>query len=178
MDELEYSKIFGAACAALLAFVGFGQLGKAAVSVNQLDEPAYVVEIAEADDADGGADAEEEKTIGEIFAMADLERGKKVFGKCKSCHKVAPDGGNGVGPNLWGIVGKPIASADGFSYSAALAEKGGDWDWEAMNGFILKPKAWAKGTKMGFAGVSSDEDRASVIAWLNDQSDNPLPLPE
>lgn len=178
MDELEYSKILGAGCVALLAFVAFGQIGKAAVSVKQIDEPAYVIEIAEADDGQGGGEAEEPKTISEIFAMADLERGAKVFGKCKSCHKVAPDGGNGVGPNLWGVVGKEIASADGYDYSNALVEKGGVWDWEAMNGFILKPRDWAQGTKMGFAGISSDEDRASVIAWLNDQSDNPLPLPE
>ncbi len=179
MDELEVSKIFGAGCAALLAFVGFGQLGAAVVGVDQLDEPAYVIEIAE-DDGHGGGEAEvaEAMPIGEVMAMAEMDLGPKVFKKCSACHKITDGNAHGVGPDLYGIVGRKIAGVDGFSYSDALMAKEGPWDFAALDGFLEAPKTWAKGTKMSFKGLSKPEDRASVIAWLNEQSDEPLPLPE
>ena len=175
MDELEVSKIFGAGCAALLAFVGFGQLGSAVVGVDQLDEPAYVIEIADAEDA--GAVEEEAMPIGQLMAMAVMDDGPKVFKKCSACHKVEEGGSNGVGPNLYGIVGRDIGGVDGYAYSNVLAENGGVWDFAALDGFLEAPKKWAPGTKMGFAGLSKPKDRASVIAWLNEQSASPLPMP-
>ena len=176
MDELEISKIVGAGCAALLAYVGFGQLGSAVVGVDQLDQPAYVIEIA---DAGGDAAVEEEMDlpIGQLMAMAVVDDGPKVFRKCSACHKAAADGGNGVGPNLYGVVGRDIGGVDGYAYSSALMEKDGPWDFAALDGFLEAPKDWAPGTKMGFAGLSKPEDRASVIAWLNEQSAAPLPMP-
>ena len=125
------------------------------------EEPAKVVAAASA--ASG------------LMALADIDKGAKVFRKCKACHKVEA-GKNGVGPSLHGIVGRDIASVDGYKYSDALMEKGGKWDVEALNAFLLKPKDWAPGTKMAFGGLRKEADRASVIAWLNEQSDNPLPL--
>jgi len=175
MDELEVSKIFGAGCAALLAFVGFGQLGSAVVGVDQLDEPAYVIEIADAEDA--GAVEEEAMPTGQLMAMAVMDDGPKVFKKCSACHKVEEGGSNGVGPNLYGIVGRDIGGVDGYAYSNVLAENGGVWDFAALDGFLEAPKKWAPGTKMGFAGLSKPKDRASVIAWLNEQSASPLPMP-
>ncbi len=175
MDELEISKIFGAGCAALLAFVGFGQLGSAVVSVDQLEEAAYVIEVAE----DEGEDAEvvAKMPIGELMALADLDHGKKVFKKCSGCHKVNEGGGNGLGPALYGVVGRDIAGGDGYAYSEALEGMGGQWDFAALDGFLEAPKTWATGTKMNFAGLSKEKDRASVIAWLNEQSASPLPMP-
>ena len=175
MDELEVSKIFGAGCAALLAFVGLGQLGKGVVSMDKLDEPAYIVEIP---DSAGTEVAEVAKLpVGQLMAMAEMDLGAKVFKKCASCHKAEEGGANGLGPNLYGIVGRDIASVDGFSYSAALAEKGGQWDFAALDGFLYNPKEWAPGTKMAFKGLGKDADRASVIAWLNEQSAAPIAMP-
>jgi len=109
---------------------------------------------------------------------ADAAAGAKVFRKCKACHRVEADGGNGVGPNLHGVVGRVIASHDGFNYSDALKGKDGAWTYEQLNAFLTKPKDWAPGTKMAFPGLRKDADRANVIAYLNEQSDEPLPLPE
>ena len=176
MDELEISKIFGAGCAALLAFVGFGQLGSAVVSVEQLDEPAFIVEIDEEEGADD-VEVVERMPIGQLMAMANIDDGAKVFRKCSACHKVEEGAANGVGPALYGIVGRDIGSVDGYSYSNVLAEMDGQWDFAALDGFLEAPKVWAPGTKMGFAGLSKAEDRASVIAWLNEKSASPLPMP-
>ena len=177
MDELEVSKIFGAGCAALLAFVGFGQLGSAVVGVDKLDEPAYVIEIPETEGGGGDVEVAEAMPIGQVMAMADMDLGAKVFKKCSSCHKIADGEAHGIGPDLYGIVGRDIAGSDGYAYSDALMEKDGPWDFAALDGFLEAPKKWAKGTKMGFAGLSKPEDRGSVIAWLNEQSDSPLPMP-
>lgn len=174
MDELEISKIVGAGCAALLAFVGFGQLGSALVGVKQLDEPAYVIEVADAGDVE--VEEEEAMPIGQLMAMAVVDDGAKVFRKCSACHKM-DDGANGVGPHLYGVVGRDIGAVDGYSYSGALMEKDGPWDFAALDGFLEAPKDWAPGTKMGFNGLSKPEDRASLIAWLNEQGPAPLPLP-
>ncbi len=175
MDELEISKIFGAGCAALLAFVGFGQLGSAVVSVDQLKEAAYVVEVAEAETDED--EVVERMPIGQLMAMADVADGPKVFKKCSACHKVEEGSANGVGPMLYGVVGREIGGVDGYSYSSVLAGMDGVWDFAALDGFLEAPKTWAKGTKMGFAGLSKEADRASVIAWLNEQSASPLPMP-
>ena len=177
MDELEVSKIFGAGCAALLAFVGFGQLGSAVVGVDKLDEPAYVIEIPETEGGGGDVEVAEAMPIGQVMAMADMDLGAKVFKKCSSCHKIADGEAHGIGPDLYGIVGRDIAGSDGYAYSDALMEKDGPWDFAALDGFLEAPKKWAKGTKMGFAGLSKPEDRGSVIAWLNEQSDSPLQMP-
>jgi len=110
MDDLEYAKIGGVVCAALLAFVGLGQIAKATVKVDHIKEPAYVIEIAE-------DEVEEEVEVVEmlpLIASADLSKGKKVFKKCSGCHKAEDGGANGQGPNLYGIVGSPVASAAGF----------------------------------------------------------------
>ncbi|MCL4169132.1 UNVERIFIED_CONTAM: hypothetical protein GTU68_058138 [Idotea baltica] len=107
---------------------------------------------------------------------ADADSGKKRFGKCAACHSVDEGGKAKTGPNLWGVMGRDIASVDSFSYSAALAEKEGAWDWDAMNAFLKKPNAYAKGTKMKFGGLK-DSDRADLMAWLNQQGGSPLELP-
>ena len=177
MDELEISKIVGAGCAALLAFVGFGQLGSAVVGVDQLDEPAYIVEVPDAETGTEMAEVEEAMPIGQLMAMAVVDDGPKIFKKCSACHNVEDGGGNGVGPNLHGIVGRDIGGMDGYAYSNVLAGMDGPWDFAALDGFLESPKNWAPGTKMGFAGLRKPEDRASVIAWLNEQSAAPLPLP-
>lgn len=173
MDDLEYAKIGGVICAGLLAFVGFGEVSKAVVSMDQVEEAAYVIELPEAE----VAEVEEEVVpIGELMASADLDKGAKVFKKCTACHKAADGAAHGTGPNLYGVVGREIGGADGYDkYSGALPS-GEVWDFAALDGFLEKPRDWAPGTSMGFAGLKKPEERAAVIAWLNQQSAAPLPV--
>ena len=173
MDELELSKIVGVGCAAVLAFVGLSEVSHGIVSMDDLDEPAYAIEVAEADDAE----VEEAVSVATLMASADAAAGEKQFKACKACHNVAEGAGAKQGPNLWGIVGRDIGSAEGFSYSAALAEDDGAWDWEALNAFLLNPNGYAPGTKMAYNGLKKDPERANLMAWLNEQSSEPIPLP-
>ena len=130
-------------------------------------------------EAEGGA-GPAEMTIAEALNMEGMEpsKGEKVFAKCAACHTVNSGGANGIGPNLYGIMGKPVGKGvPGFAYSSALAEKGGNWDWETMSAWLKKPAAFANGTKMSFAGLSSVEDRAAVMLYMNEQGSS-LPVPE
>jgi cytochrome c len=120
---------------------------------------------------------EEGPSLAMVLATANPATGEKVFAKCSSCHSVAQGGANGIGPNLYGILGAPIGKhAAGFAYSDALAGKGGTWSFEAMDEWLANPRAFASGTKMSFAGLSNIEDRAAVIAYLNANGSS-LPLP-
>ena len=173
MDELELSKIVGVGCAAMLAFVGLSEVSHGIVSMDHLDEPAYAIEVAEADTDE----VEEVISVAAIMASADASAGEKQFKACKACHNIADGAGAKQGPNLWGIVGRDIAADGGFSYSAALAEKDGAWDWDALNAFLTNPKAYAAGTKMAYNGIKKDGARANLMAWLNEQSGSPIPMP-
>ncbi len=113
-----------------------------------------------------------------LIAAADPAAGEKAFGKCKACHTVAKGGPNGVGPNLWNVVGGPHAHIEGFNYSSVMAGMHDKtWTYEELSAFLTDPKAYAPGTKMVFVGLKKPEERAAVIAYLRSQSDNPLPLP-
>ncbi|HEX8641056.1 MAG TPA: cytochrome c family protein [Allosphingosinicella sp.] len=131
---------------------------------------AGVVEEA----ADG---AEAEPPIAALLQTADATAGEAVFRKCAACHTVAQGGPNQLGPNLWGVMGEPIGTGHaGYAFSEALRSKGGTWTWEAMNEWLRSPRAFAPGTKMTFAGLGDAEDRANLMAYLNQQGSN-LPLP-
>jgi cytochrome c len=126
---------------------------------------------------EGAGEAEAEQPIEFFLASADPAKGEQVFKKCAACHNATKGGANQLGPNLWGVMGEPIGKGKGFPFSSALAEKGGTWDWHAMSEWLKSPKSFAPGTKMTFAGLSKPEDRADVIAFLNQHSDSPLPMP-
>ena len=112
-----------------------------------------------------------------LLAAADPAKGEAIFAKCKACHTIDQGGANGIGPNLYGVVGKPIGKhAAGFAYSGDLAGHGGNWDFDNLNAWLTSPKAFASGTKMSFAGLGKPEDRANLIVYLNSQGSN-LPLP-
>ena len=115
--------------------------------------------------------------IASLLSIGDLKHGKKVFKKCAACHSINKDGGNKIGPKLWGVMFRPVGSITDYKYSKALSEYNKEWSWEEMNGFLIKPSAWIKGNKMGFAGLKKEKDRASVILYLNQNSDNPKSLP-
>ncbi len=114
--------------------------------------------------------------LGNMMAAADMSKGEAIFKKCVACHTIASGGANGIGPNLWGTVGKPLASHAGFGYSDALKTKGGTWTFEALNEWLANPKKYAPGNKMTFAGLGDPEERAAVMLYLNSQGSN-LPLP-
>ncbi len=116
--------------------------------------------------------------IAPLLASADVAEGEKVFKKCQACHTADKGGANKVGPALYGVVGNDIATHDGFSYSDALQGLPGDWTYDALNHFLYKPKDYANGTKMAFAGLSRASDRAAVIAYLRSQDDSPEALPD
>ena len=111
-----------------------------------------------------------------LFASASAAEGAKVFKKCAACHSIKEGGANKIGPALWGVLGRPAGSVPGYKYSKAMAAHGKNWSFEEMNGFLIKPKDWIKGTKMSFAGLRSAKDRAAVILYMNENSSNPLPL--
>jgi cytochrome c len=138
------------------------------------EKMGYPIEGVEAE-AESGAAAEQ--PIAFYLASSNPAAGADVFKKCAACHTITKGGPNGVGPNLWGAIGKPHGHVAGFVYSDALKSKTGNWDWEGLNHWLTSPKTYAPGTKMTFAGLSKPEDRANVIAYLNQQSDGPLPLP-
>ncbi|HEX9964548.1 MAG TPA: cytochrome c family protein [Allosphingosinicella sp.] len=125
-----------------------------------------------------GGPAEAEQPIANFLAGANPAKGEGQFKKCTACHTINKGGPAGQGPNLWGVLGSAIGKhAPGFPYSPALAGKGGNWDWDSMSQWIKSPRDFAPGTKMTFAGISKPEDRADLLAYLNTQSDSPLPLP-
>ena len=104
--------------------------------------------------------------LGTLLASADAAAGEKVFAKCVACHTIDQGGANGIGPNLYGTMGKAIAGHAGFAYSSALSDKGGEWTWEAMDAWLKSPRGFANGTKMSFAGLSKPEDRANVMEFM------------
>jgi cytochrome c len=128
---------------------------------------------------EGAGAAEAEKPIEFYLATADVAHGQQVFNKCMACHNAEKGGANQLGPNLWDVVGEPIAQGKGgFAFSDALKKVGGTWNFDNLSKWLDSPKAFAPGTKMTFAGLSNPQDRADVIEFLNQHSDSPKPLPK
>lgn len=177
MDTYNLTRIFGALCASLLLYLLVTFSVESIFETGGLESPAYAIAIEEAESA--GEDAGEAVvSLSELIATADPTKGAKVFKKCAACHQAENAEKHGVGPALWGVLGREIAALGGFDYSDVLLGKGTAWDWSSLDAFIAKPKDWAPGTKMNFAGVRKPGDRAALLLWLNQQSDAPQPLPE
>ena len=119
---------------------------------------------------------EEKIDISALMAMGDVSSGEKIFKKCAACHSISEGGKNKIGPALWGVLGRPAGSVTDYKYSKAMAAYGKNWSFEEMNGFLIKPKDWIKGTKMSFSGLRSAKDRAAVILYMNENTNSPLPL--
>ena len=165
-DTMTLTKIAAALCGSLLVFLFALWLAESLYHVGGdshggHNEAAYVIE----DDTETAEEPMEEVNFEIILASANPEKGVKVVSKCKACHKIV-DGANGTGPHLYNVVGREIASIAGYGYSGTLAEMGGIWDANALNGFLENPKKYAPGTKMGFAGLKKETDRANLIAYL------------
>ncbi|MDB9760486.1 cytochrome c family protein [Pelagibacteraceae bacterium] len=180
MDSFELNKIIAAVLMTTLIVIGINKLGDSIFHVEKPNQSAYKVEgieLASSTETTTKVKEVVQLDIKEILAMGDVIHGAKVFKKCSACHIVAKGGKNLIGPALYGVVGRASAAIPDYSYSSALKAHGKNWSFEELNGFLLKPKSYIKGTKMAYAGLRKDKDRASVILYLNNQSDNPLPRP-
>ena len=178
MDELRFNKVFaGFLFAGLLIMAGI-QIAHVLVPEQQLAENAYVIEVPEATElAEAAPKDTGPEPILALLASADVAAGAKLAKKCTACHVFEAGGANKVGPALWSIVNQAKGSVDGFAYSSALAGFGGNWDYQSLNAFLTKPKAYISGTKMNFAGLKKPQDRANMVAWLRTMADSEAPLP-
>ncbi len=174
-----FNTVAGCVLASALFAMVVGKVSNALVHPHHLEKPALAVADEAPQATVAAAPAQELPPIGPKLASASVEAGKAIFQKqCATCHTIDKGGPNKVGPNQWNIVGRKKASHEGFSYSSALQAKGGDWTYEDINHMIFKPQAFVHGTKMAFAGLPKEQDRADVIAYLRTMNDNPPPLPK
>ena len=177
MDGFELNKIIAAILATVVVVFGINKVTDIIFSPDKPQQSAYKVEKIEPALTTVSSTGEAAVGINELLAMGTIEHGEKVFKRCSACHMIAAGGKNMIGPNLWSILGKKTGVASGYKYSKALAAYGKEWSFEEMNGFLIKPSAHIKGTKMAFAGLKKEKDRASVILYMNSKSDKPLPTP-
>ena len=175
MNSFEINKIIAAILFTVLLVYGIGKISDLVFEVKNQDVVAYKVEAPEG--AAVKASAETSIDISAFLALGDVVHGEKVFKKCAACHSVTQEGRNKIGPKLWNVMFRPVGSITDYKYSKALMGYKKEWNWEEMNGFLIKPSKWIPNNKMGFAGLKSEKERASVILYLNQNSDSPRPLP-
>lgn len=175
---MELNKIFAAILVAGIIASLSGFIADQLMHEHELEENAVKIEGVEtASSGHGEAKPAGPESINALLAAADIEKGKKLSKACAACHNFDKGGSNGVGPALYGVVGRPKGTAPGFAYSSDMISHGGEWSYEELNHFLWKPKAFIAGTKMNFIGIKKTEDRAALIAWLRSLADSPAPLP-
>jgi cytochrome c len=182
MDPLKYNKIFGGVLSAALLIFGAKTFADIAWHEPKAAKPGHVLPIVE--QKGGGAavaSAFDFKAIEadlKKVAASNVDAGRDVFKKCAACHTPAKGGANGVGPNMWGLLGRKVAAVSGFNYSDATKAKGGEWTYEALAKFIWDPRGTIPGNKMAFAGVQDKQDVVDLMAFLRTLDDSPKPLPQ
>ena len=176
MNGFEINKIVASIILGVLLVFGVGKFTDFLFFVEKPTQPAYVVE-APVVKVSGSSSSSESLDIAKLLAMGTIEHGQKVFKKCSACHVVAKGGKNKIGPALYSVMGRKSGSVPGYKYSKALIAYAKVWSYEEMNGFLIKPTAHIKGTKMAFAGLKSEKDRASVMLYMNSMSDSPIQNP-
>ena len=175
MNKIIVSIVF-----AVILIMGINKIADSIFYVEKPEKSAYqvasVTTAASTTSTETNSTSSESENIMALFASTSAAEGAKVFKKCSACHSIAEGGANKIGPALWGVLGRPAGSVPGYKYSKAMAAYGKNWSFEEMNGFLIKPKGWIKGTKMSFAGLKKAEDRAAVILYMNENTNSPLQL--
>ena len=180
MDSFELNKIIAAILMVALLIIGIGKLSNVIFHVEKPETPGYSVEVEQATVVNSQTSpqpTEDKVDIAALIAMGDIATGEKVFKKCAACHSIVKGGKNNIGPALYNVVGRKVGAVTDYKYSKALSNYDKEWTFEELNGYLIKPANWIKGTKMAFAGLRKEKDRASVIKYLNENSDKPIPLP-
>ena len=179
MDSFELNKIIAAVLMVALLVIGLGKIADVAFEVKKPTNPGYKVEgqVQLASSSSSATKVIEKIDIATVMAQGDVTNGEKIFKKCAACHSINKGGPNKIGPALYNVVGRKVGGVADYKYSKALASYGKKWSFEELNGFLIKPAKYLKGTKMSYAGLRKETDRASVIKYLNKSSDNPKPLP-
>lgn len=169
----EFQKLITSIIIVVLIVIGISKISDSIYSTED-NVVAYKVEVQEKKVVDS---VEEKLDLAAFLASGNVEHGKKVFKKCAACHSINEGGKNKIGPALWGVMQRKSGELKEYNYSKALLGYEKVWSFEELNGFLLKPATWIKGNKMGFAGLKDEKDRSSVILYLNESSNNPIPLP-
>jgi len=177
MDSFEVNKIIAAILVIGLLIIGIGKISDLIFHVEKPKTPGYKVDVSIKTTDAQTSNNEQVIDISALLAMGTAEDGKNIFKKCRACHSIKKGGKNKIGPALYSVLGRNVASLSDYKYSNALVGYAKSWTFSEMNGFLTKPQAYIKGTKMAFAGLKKEKDRASIILFMNNNSDNPLPLP-
>ena len=179
MDSFEINKIIAAVLMVALLIIGIGKISNLIFHVEKPKTPGFAVEVDQVVTTTGSSAevADEKIDIAALMAMGDVVSGEKIFKKCAACHSIVKGGKNKIGPALYNVVGRKVGGVNDYKYSKALAGYEKSWTFEELNGFLLKPAKWIKGTKMAYACLRKEKDRASIIKYLNQNTDNPQPLP-
>ena len=179
MDSFELNKIIAAVLLVALLVIGIGKVSDMIFYVEKPEKPGYAVEVEQVSSGSASTKDVVEKVvdIAALMALGDVASGEKIFKKCAACHSINKGGKHKIGPALYNVVGRKVGGVEDYKYSKALIAYEKDWTFEELNGFLIKPAKHIKGTKMAYAGLRKEADRASVIKYLNENSDNPLPLP-
>ena len=182
MDSFEINKIIASILLTALIIIGIGKIVDVLFYVEKPKLSAYKVEGIEQGNSGQEASTKTEKIVEAVdikalLALGDLAHGEKVFKKCSACHMIAADGKNKIGPNLWSVIGRTAGAVNDYNYSKAMKAYAKEWTFEEMNSYLIKPQAYIKGTKMAFAGLRKEKDRASVILYMNSKSSSPKALP-
>ena len=175
MDSFEINKIIAAIVVIFVVIFGITKISDIIYYVEKPSQSAYKVEFAETDSTK--ATTAEEVDISALLAMGSVDHGMTVFKICSACHSIKKGGRNNIGPALYNVLGRNMGALEDYKYSKALIAFGKDWTFQEMNSFLIKPASYIKGTKMAFAGLKKEKDRASVILYMNANADNPLQLP-
>ena len=179
MDSFEINKIIAAVLLVALLIIGIGKVSDILFYVEKPKTPGYAVEVEQVSNGSITTTEVIEKIvdISALMALGDVTSGEKIFKKCAACHSINKGGKHKIGPALYNVVGRKVGGVNDYKYSKALIAYEKEWTFEELNGFLIKPAKWIKGTKMAYAGLRKEKDRASVIKYLNENSDSPLPLP-
>lgn len=177
MNSLELNKYLGALLGTCLAVLAVQIAAGAIFSTPRPAKPGYEIAVKEEQPGKAEATKPAEEPIQNLLATASVERGIQLARQCAACHNFVEGQGAKIGPDLYGVVGRKIASASGFKFSSALKGVNGEWTFDELNKWLTNPRAMVPGTAMTYAGMQNEKQRADLIAYLNSLSKNPLPVP-